>query len=177
MYTYEKKKKIARSIAWIIISAAFLSVLGDSYVIRRFWFLLRTGRLFDLNYLTMMFRYDPEEMIFFAVGIVLVLVLVLNVLGLIRTLLSLGNARTPEEAGRAGQTVRTERTVKTGRTVNAGRRRDAAKTDRGDTISYTYKTGRERYKEQFDQFLRDGVITKEEHRELCRKLDESKFRE
>ena len=38
-------------------------------------------------------------------------------------------------------------------------------------VSYIYKTGKERYMEQLDNFLRDGVVTKAEYEELRRKYE------
>lgn len=80
-------------------------------------------------------------------------------------------------AGTAGKTVRTDSrsTGTAGKTGRAYSRSTWTKLSNARTgsenLTRTYKTGKERYMEQLDDLLRDGLITREEYKELAGSYD------
>ena len=126
------------------------------------------------------------KIIMLAIAGTLELIFVISLLrffmGLLGALARLGSgpadgvSRANTPTGRQARAVRAQTPAARRQAPQAGNRRPqgTAGTYAGgeqraaQPYSYTYKTGRERYMEQLDGFLRDGMVTREQYNELVR---------
>ena len=190
------EKKLVVSLSTVILTFCVFLILPQ-YSVRFILRALIRTRPFNPRILVWLWQSNPEEMGLLALDVLLVLLIFVHaaraLMCIVRMVRRQIGVLIPEAARPDAEEAAPKVKVSSARTASpqaktaamkraAGMRakrtetRSARESARaftgGDTVSYVYKTGKERYKEQFDGFLRDGVVTKEEYRELCRKLDQ-----
>ena len=167
----EKWNPLGSIVVMIMSASAFFALVQD----RRVWmigdFLFRRGEP-NLRRLEFIWQTDPRGVIMLCACVLLALIFVIGLLrffvGLFGALARLGSgpadgvsqANTPTR--RQAPPARERRSQGVAGTYAGGGQRAA------QPYSYTYKTGRERYMEQLDGFLRDGMVTREQYNELVR---------
>lgn len=180
----EKWNPLGSIVVMIMSASAFFALVQD----RRVWmigdFLFRRGEP-NLRRLEFIWQTDPRGVIMLCACVLLALIFVISLLrffmGLIKALAGVGSslAESVEQANTAArvQTSAARRQAPAAR-AQASERKQRAQGAAGTYAgggqraaqqhSYTYKSGRERYMEQLDGFLRDGMVTREQYNELVR---------
>lgn len=130
------------SLVWLIMTGIIMMALFAGRAGRVFTYLFRRGS-FSFRRLQFVWEADPVSCVQFLVFVVLALIFIVNLFRLIAAIIRI-----------------------------AGGRQDVPPLEQpGDrTLSHSYGTGNERYITQLDDFLRDGVITKEEFIELKKRF-------
>lgn len=181
----EKWNPLGSIVVMIMSASAFFALVQD----RRVWmigdFLFRRGEP-NLHRLEFIWRTDPRGVIMLCACVLLALIFVIGLLrffvGLFGALARLGSgpadgvsqANTPTRRQAPAARVQTPAARRQAPPARERRSQGAAGTYAGggqraaQPYSYTYKTGRERYMEQLDGFLRDGMVTREQYNELVR---------
>ena len=191
----DRKKKIMNCIAWLWFTGIFLFYLMRTRVGEGIIYLLRVLRRDPTRfyrYQIMLLRHDPGTFALQVVGYTAIIIFILNGLRLVFLLLRPDSSgEKMSDAGRMGQGTAGQRKESAARPVqregeysfrnkkeaekrqSRPRRRWSAGKD-GESepvLSHTWKTGKERYMEQLEGFLRDGVVTKEEYYELRKRYE------
>ena len=180
----EKWNPLGSIVVMIMSASAFFALVQD----RRVWmigdFLFRRGEP-NLHRLEFIWQTDPRGVIMLCACVLLALIFVISLLrflmGLFKALAGLGSS--PAESVEQANTAARRQASPARAQTPAARRQAPARERRlqaaagtyagggqraAQPYSYTYKSGRERYMEQLDGFLRDGMVTREQYNELVR---------
>ena len=134
-------KKGTLPVLMMILAFGLLAEIPMDEVRNVFRFLSRYG--FDPHRIQFLFQAAPKSAAVTLVFVLLCIIILISFLRLIRNIFSsAGQDKIPKEVKEAKKQM----------------------------PSYVYKGGNERYMAQLDDFLRDGLITREEYLELKQKL-------
>ncbi len=135
-------KTLAVSLIWMVMAGIFLAALSLGRAGRVFEFLFRRGS-FSLRRLQFVWEADPVACVQFAVFVIMALIFIVNLLRFIAAIIRI-----------------------------AGGNRGVPPLEKPEdrNLTHSYGSGNERYISQLDDFLRDGVITKEEFIELKKRF-------